>query len=101
MARQEPARSSRVLPAEAVPDGPVWLRVSPERLQELSQESFRLQLPGRESQPSSREPSAPEEECLLLVCCLVCFRYRLPNFPHSPARNGRERQRLGVLADGL
>ncbi len=32
---------------------------------------------------------------------LECFRYRLPNFPHSPACDGRERQRLhALLADG-
>ena len=28
---------------------------------------------------------------------LECFRYHLPNFPHSPARGGRERQRFDVL----
>ena len=37
-------------------------------------------------------------------CCLPwlkCFRYCLPNFPHSPATEGRERQRLhAFLADG-
>ena len=27
-------------------------------------------------------------------CCVLDFRYRLPNFPHSPAGDGRERQRL-------
>ena len=32
---------------------------------------------------------------------VVCFRYRLPNFPHSPACHGRARQRLGAtVANG-
>ena len=35
--------------------------------------------------------------CLLAV---QCFRYRLPNFPHSPACQGRERQRLRRLPCG-
>ena len=36
-----------------------------------------------------------------LLPWLECFRYCLPNFPHSPAGHGRERQRLhAFLADG-
>ena len=37
----------------------------------------------------------------MLRLWLVYFRYRLPNFPHSPACDGRERQRLGVLPNGF
>ncbi len=58
----------------------------------------RPKLPGRDARPSSPEPVTPEAAWFLL---LVCFRYRLPNFPHSPAGCGRERQRLGVLPDGF
>ena len=57
----------------------------------------RKQRPGRAVQPSSPEPWAPEAVCLLQVC----FRYRLPNFPHSAACDRRERQRLGMLPDGF
>ena len=32
-----------------------------------------------------------------LPVAVVCFRYRLPNFPHSPAGDGRARQGLHIL----
>ena len=60
-------------------------------------QSFRWRLPGRELQPSSQEQFAPEGGCLFPWW--VCFRYRLPNFPHSAASNGRERQRLSVFTN--
>src|SRR6185437_16063006 len=50
-------------------------------------------LPGWAQRPWSSQEPGPEVGCQLLVC----FRYRLPNFPHSPAGDGRERQRLGIL----
>ena len=58
---------------------------------------YRKKRPGRAVLPSSPEPLAPEAVCLWLVC----FRYRLPNFPHSAACDRRERQRLGMLPDGF
>jgi hypothetical protein len=54
--------------------------------------SSRPMHPWRDFRLASPELLAPEAAGSLW---LVCFRYRLPNFPHSPACNGRERQRLG------
>ena len=82
-----------VVHGRAVPDGSVATEEFPPVCRAVS----RTKLPGRDVRPSSPEPEAPEAVCLLVVC----FRYRLPNVPHSPASYGRERQRLGMLPDGL
>jgi hypothetical protein len=74
--------------AQAVPEGQALRPVPP---------PSRQKRPGRDAQPSSPEPKAPEAACSLLVC----FRYRLPNFPHSPACNSREWQCLGMMPDGF
>ena len=77
--------------------------VFPKRPVSPGSQLFQWMLPGppncsgRPQLPSSQKRLAPEEVCLFPWW--VCFRYRLPNFPHSPACYGRERQRLSIFTD--